>query len=630
MKYLVKLNEDFNEIDSSLHLQKNAPKINRAELLALIDSAKEEGNWSQVKELLDLLKGTNESLILGWKGYALLLENVQDAKAILQKMVDAELRSALAKSKREDEVEGEDQTALNKEREEKLKERIQKKYLGPESDFEKIKKMLNFQGPISAFVRFRYQQGAPLEALENLQRLLVDLRDYVGQLPMTVDEYSKLAYSPETVAPGYEMLGDDLNNLLELRGGNWLISKLPKDARRKLIAAGLATGSPVNLRDEFKNSPRETQIELQKEASKLNALNKPHLLRLVLGQVPAKGSIADVLDLVKKTIKNAEDVGRDKILETAMNAYPSVAILYAEGDHFVFSFRNDAQLPFLCAKATGWCIQPSWYNKGYADRFWTYASGSLQLGIIDFTVDPSNPYHTVGATINPDRSVRSLCNQPNHCTSGGDYRNVFKNFNCGGDGAHSYPQEMIDAINENFDREVQLKTQSDDIYKKIKSYSEGERSYEETLAKTLIGMIRDVSSLTKKADLTSDNLKSNSEENVANQIVATEIKNLRNSPVMKKVQDDYVQKYSEGISILPSPADVKIFEIVLENSPKLTESLINNMIQKSKNVITALTTNLQKIGSGVETPLVKKIKVLLAGIDEAIIALEALKEKLKK
>lgn len=628
MRYLRRLDEYL-----SPQIETHEPILNRAEILAEIETAEAQDDWGRVRELLALLNPVAESGLLDWSGYGLLLENVQEGKVLVQQEADAEFREAARRLRREEtsgEEPTEEQKEAHKEKEAALRERIQKKYFGPESEFEAIKRMLNKNpGYVAAFTRFRYLQDADMEMLANLYRLLVDLRDSLKELPMTLDEYSKLPLSEETIAPGYEILGDDLNKMLELRGGNWLISKLPKDARRKLIEAGLATGAPVNLREEFKNSPRETQIELQKEAAKLNALNKPHLLRLVLGQVPAKGSIADVLDLVKKTIRNADDVDKNKILEAAMGAYPSVAVLWAEGDHFVFSFRNDSQLPHICAKATGWCIQPSWYNKGYADRFWDYASGSLQLGIIDFTVDPSNPYHTVGVTISPNRSVRSLCNQPNQCTQGSDYRQMFKGFNCGS-GTHSYPQEVIDSIDENFDREVVLKKQTDDIYKKIKQYSTGERNYEQALAKTLIGMVRDMNSLTKKEGVTSDDLKAGSETNIANQVIASEIKNLRESPVMQQVQKEYVQKYSEGITILPSPADVKIFEIVMEGSPLLTSGLISNMITKSKNVLTALDTHIQKIGTSVETPLVKKIRLLRSGVDEAATALEALKEKIKK
>ena len=633
MKYLVRLDEVFEEKYSRSQAKLNKPKINRAELLAQIEAAEAEDDWAQVAELLELLKGINESIMLDWQGHTLLLENVQEGKALVQKMANAEFTQEKARLRREgdtgDDALPGDEVADErlKEKEESLKKRIDQKYLGPNSDFEKIKQLLNFSGPIAAFTRFRYLQGATMDILTNLQRTLVDLRDYIGQLPMTIDEYSKLDYSPEAHMPGYEALGDELNKLLELRGGNWLISKLPKDAMRKLKESGRWAGPIMNHREDFKKAPREKQIELQKAASDLNALNKPALLRLVLGQIPGKPSLDAILDVVNNTIKNAE-TDRGKLIELAMDAYPSVAVLYAEGDHFVFSFRNDSQIPFLCAKVTSWCIQPSWYNKGYADQFWNYATGSLQLGIIDFTVDSSNPYHTVGVTISPNKSVKSLCNQPNHCTNGSDYRTMFARFDCG-EGSHSYPKEMIDEIDSNFDRELSLKLQSDSIYKTIKEYSKGEREYEQAITKTLVGMVNDLSTLTSRENVTEDDLKASSEKNIVNQIVATEIKNMRGSSAMTKVQKDFVQKYGGGSHVFPSPADIKIFEIVLEDSPLLTDSLIDRMIQTHTAVSQKMGSMLSTL-SNTETATSKKIKMYHTSLKDVVIALESLREKIKK
>ena len=427
MKYLRKLDESF---DTKQHHSKSSSKkytINRSELLAQIDAAMEIDDWEMVEHLMELLDETNESYLLDWKGHNLLLESMQEAKAIVQGFADREFEIAkkrledgepeeisqetpdLEKDSEPENFEpGEDKVSGNKL--DRLKKKIHEKYFGQTSDFEKIKRLLNFSGPVAAFTRFRYYQGADLETLTGLQRTLVNLRDNLKDLPMTLDQYSKLSTSTEDSTPGYEKLGDDLNQLLELRGGNWLIRALPREAMKELIAQGLWNGPIVNHREDFKKAPKEFQLELQREASKLNALNKPSLLKLVTKKISGKASLEAILDLVKNTIRNA-DTDRGKLLEKALSLYPSVNVLYSEGDYLVFSFRNDANLPFLCGKAINWCIQPGWYNKGYADRFWQYASGTVQLGILDFTVDPSNDYHTVGVTINPDGSINPVLDE---------------------------------------------------------------------------------------------------------------------------------------------------------------------------------------------------------------------------
>jgi len=631
MRYLLRINEVVDtlpemEVETG-HKSPNSAGLNRDEILALIDSAIENDNFGEAKELLAQLHGVQESGLFNYLQYTAINESVQDGKAIVQKLADDEIRKSIARLTRETMDPLPDEAKA--ERVAEIKERVTTKYFGPKSDFEAIKILLR-KNPswVGAFTRFKFEQGATIALdptkpgdLDSLQKSLVDLRDSIEDTMGLLDQYSKIQPEEGEVEPGFEKLGDYLNKLFELRRGKWIVKAL-------VTKAATAIGQQVNLREDYKNSDRDIQLALLKAAAELSDLNKPALIKLVTGQISGKPSIAAVLELVQNTIKNTS-TDRGKLIEAAIAAYPSVAILYADGDYFVFSFRNDSQLPFLCAKASGWCIQPSWYNKGMADRFWNYASGSLQLGIIDFTVDPSSPYHTLGVTITPDKRVTNMCNQPNHCTSGSSFLTLFKGFDCS-DGQHSYPQELIDAVAENFDREVQLKTKTDTIYKQIKEYSTGETSYEEALSKTLIGLVRDMEKLTKTANLTTDSLKSNSEDNIANQVIASEIKNLRGSKAMDKVQGDFVHKYTQGMQPLPSAADVKIFEIILEGSPRLNSDILNTIIRNNQQAIGVLDAGIKKIGASVDSPLVRKIKMLHVSLGEAMIALEVLKEKLKK
>lgn len=631
MRYILRINEVVDTLPEmevvAGNTESNYAGLNRAEVLALIDSAIENDNFREAKELLAQLHGVQENGLFNYLQYTAINESVQDGKVIVQKLADEETSQLTTRLNRET-----IDPLLDEEKAERLaeiKERVAAKYFGPKSDFEKIKRLLH-KNPswVGSFTRFKFEQSATVTGdparpgdLDNLQKAMIDLRDSIDDSLGLLDQYSKMQPEEGVVEPGFEKLGDYLNKLFELRRGKWIIKALVSKAATRI-------GQEVNLREEYKKADPDIQLALLKAAAELSDLNKPALIKLVTGQISGKPSIAAILELIQNTIKNA-GTDRGTLIETAMAAYPSVVILYAEGDHFVFSFRNDSQLPFLCGKASGWCIQPSWYNKGMADRFWNYASGSLQLGIIDFTVDSSNPYHTLGVTITPDKRVSNMCNQPNHCTSGSSFLTLFKGFDCG-DGQHSYPQELIDVVAENFDREVQLKTKTDNIYKEIKKYSEGERSYEEALSKTLIGLVRDMQKLTSTANLTSDSLKSNSEDNIANQVIATEIKNLRGSKSMEKVQGDFVYKYTQGLQPLPSAADVKIFEIILEGSPRLTTDMLNRIIQNNQHAIGILDAGIKKIGASVDTSLSRKIKMLHTSVGEAMIALEVIKEKLKK
>ena len=74
---------------------------------------------------------------------------------------------------------------------------------------------------------------------------------------------------------------------------------------------------------------------------------------------------------------------------------------------------------------------------------------------------------------------------------------------------------------------------------------------------------------------------------------------------------------------------MKIFEIILEGSPRLTVDILNRIIQNNQNALKTLDINIKKIGPTVDNPLSRKIKILQPAVGEAMIALEVIKEKLK-
>jgi len=637
MKYLQRLDENFKS--TSPKNLKKTNKVDREEILAQIDAAESADDWQTVKELTDFLKGIPESFLIGINDFVLLNETVQEGKAIVQSVMDSEI----AELEKEAESKNIDQTGDNAEIQNKIKadirEKMNSKYFGQNSDFEFIKRLLHkTPAYVGAFMRFKYLQNATRQDLESLYSIMMDLRNQLTELPMSIDAYSKVE---DQHLPGWESLGDDLNKLLELRKGSWIVKALPK------IAMSRAGESPVNLKEQYLKSSHETQLELQRVAAQLTNLNKPALIRLVTGQLSGKPSIAVIINLIKNTIKNA-DTDKGKLLELAIAAYPSVAIFYSDDNYYVFSFRNDTYLPKLAGKASGWCIQPKWYNQGTGDQFWSYATGTLQLVILDFTVDQTDVYHTVGVTIQPDRSIRpgGMCNQPNECTSGTDYRTVLQKFACGGRRYHSYPNELIDAIEKNFDSEVNFKKSTDETYKLIKQYSTSEKEYAKVIIKTLKGLMNDFGHLVTSG-VTKDIASVNSDKNIKNQIIAAEINNIKQSDDVKKLQKEYIEKFSTNKvpDILGTPADVKLFEIVFEDSPMLTDGLLTAMIEKAtrllglfdKKIKASLAEKAKNPASKTSKPSDGRISVdlemvqsMYASANDAVIALEALREKIKK
>jgi hypothetical protein len=625
MKYLLRFNEALEELDLESIESNEFAGLNREELLALLDAAERDADWAEVKAITQALKKTGAPTPrhLARPGdWAPLAESVAQAKSILNDLARGEI------ARREGEIEASlanldpsehEAARLDAERE------IQDSFLR-HPDFIEIRDNIAKRNPgwMGTLVKFRFLQGAEMSTIEQLVRLMNDYRDQLDQLPKTPEQYADLK-PKRGEAPGWEQLGDEFSRLAEVRKGNWIVKALPKLAV-STPAHAAAGFKPINLKEAYREATREKQLELLRAAAALAELNKPNLIKSVTQNLSGQPSLDSVIDFIKLQVKNA-NTDRGKIAERAYAAYPAVAVLYDGPDHMVFSFRNDSQLPFLCAGARGWCIQPAWYNTGYADRFWSYAAGSLQLGILDFSVGADSPFHTVGVTIRPDRSVYSLCDQPNRCQSGNDYRTMFKSFSTAS-GSHKYPQELIDAVNLVFEQEVKLKTKTDNFYKEVKKYSEGERDYAKAVQKTLLGMIRNLNDLAKKVSLSKDDMETGSGDNIAKQIVASEIQSLKGSPEMEQVRDDYANNAKQGLA---SPSDVKIFEIVMEDSPKLSTELLNAVIGRNDMILNALRKNLAAAPPGArESEGFKRIQMLQTGVEEAKIQLEALREKIKK
>jgi hypothetical protein len=625
MGYLKRIreSEDYRKIDSaeleSMH-GLDLTGLSRDEISVLIDQAVADGDYEKSKKLSEYIKESAKPTLrhlIHFSEYSQLNETVQIAKSVLAKFANKDIEKGINafKSELDPQMSDEEKEAAVSDYKKKVEERWLR-----HPDYIAIRDMLSSKNPnwVGAFTKFRFIQGADMGTIRSLYSLMADLKDSLKELPQSIDDYSNAEQDESHETPGFEKLGDELNHLLELRKGKWIISALPARAMSQDIhrQAGF---KEINLREAFRNAPKSEQLKIVKAASELNSLNKPVLIKAVTQKLNGLPSLAAVLDYINLQIKNGEDTDRLGLIERANAAYPSVVIMYEGPDHLVFSFRNDAQLPFLCKRAKGWCIQPSWYGAGFADRFWTYADGFLQLGIIDFTVDASSPYHTVGVTIRPDKSVYSLCSQSNQCMSGENFETVLKNVTT--NGPHSYPQELIDEISLNFEKEVSLKKRSDSTYKKIKTFSEGEKDYATAVLKTITGIVSNLKTA-GSTDLTKDDVDVNSEKNVVDQLFAAELKNYKNFPETVDILNSLLTKaMRQG---LHTPANVKIFEIMMEGYSKYNAQTLDNI----KGINSKMLDVLKKHTHG-RTNIAPALRLKMESLQGATDALESLKLKLK-
>lgn len=548
--------------------------LSAEELKVLIDQAADDNDFKEVERLNAYLRkdilSRDKSRLLTMESFIQLNESHAEAKAILKELANDAVRKARPRIDASlDELRPEEREEAERAAVKEIEDSF---YQNP--DYVRIQQLFSSSPKyIGPFVAFRFLQGAQMTVIEQLANLMVQFRTNLGDLSKQPEEYAKMKNKPGET-PGYEKLGDELNDLLKFSRGRWVVKALPKVAcsTEGHIKAGLG---PVNLRELYAAAPKEKQNRLLELGAEINDLDKPNLIRAIRLELSGKPTIDAIIeDLALKL--NSANTDRGDLYEKAMGAYPGVAVLYDGPNHMVFSFRSDANLPFLCGKAKGWCIQPAWYNPGFAGRFWNYADGSLQLGILDFTVDPTNDFHTVGWTIEPSGRVSSTCNQPNRCTSGSDYKQMMQGWSVSSE-SHSYPKELVDAVALVFDEEVKFKTATDGIYKKIFKFSDNERDRAEAMKKTILGLVRNADDLIKSTSSRFGDIAD--QENINKQVLAAELKNLRSGDIVKEVQQEYIDKAK--IKGLISPADVKIFEIVMEDSPMLTAQLIKNIKERN-------------------------------------------------
>ena len=175
MRYLRKIHEFEESMAPSVeHAETDYSGLSREEILALIDQAQNENDFTKVKRLLKHLAEpalTEFSHLLDYSKYLSLNENIQNAKTFLQGLADEAYKKKRTQINREAQPE-----TPKEETDAKLqvaKERIQDFYFGAKSDFEALKKLLHKNpGYVSAFVKFRFLQQVRMEDLATMYETL--------------------------------------------------------------------------------------------------------------------------------------------------------------------------------------------------------------------------------------------------------------------------------------------------------------------------------------------------------------------------------------------------------------------------------------------------------------------------
>ena len=600
--------------------------LSREEIVALMQAAADEGDWEEVRSLEFWLNKETllpESRLWNPDEWFALNESIKQGREILGELIRKEQRRQKESIERAVADLPEEERAAERER---LLAEIEKVYL--EGDFLLIQDWFKSQPKwIGAFTAFRFKQGASMEQLDNIRDLMQKMRSSLGELEEP-DHWIAIEPSPEDGRPGWERFGDALNGLMTLARGRWVPKALPKlsctsDGHRR---AGVG---PFQPREMWKSAPKEKQDEVLRLGAELNDLDKPNLIAAIRSKMSGLTSIEALIEMLRHQI-NISNSDRGKIMEEAFKAYPQVSVLYDGPDHAVFSFRTDTMLPTLCGKAKPWCIQPKWYNPGVAGMFWSYATGSLQLGIIDFTKEPSNDYHTVGWTIRPDGTVNTAHDQQDHPVQnlvGKDWREAMRLFHTKPPNGprkpdHGYPEELITEIGYYFNAETEVKKQTDVIFTKIGEFSKGERDRETAILKMIEGTVRNVGDLLKLADSAGD---INSSENIAKQVIMSTIASFKQTDATREAILNYSNRIKQ--TGLVSPADVKIFEILLKESGLMSEALIKSIMARNSALAGVIQNQVKQAREGFKGEV--RFRELASGIADANTYLETIIQKIK-
>ena len=298
------------------------------------------------------------------------------------------------------------------------------------------------------FLKFYMEQNATLEELEEIFGLLQKYKNALGDLPMSIGDYSKYVPSGEDddTKPGYELLGDELRSF----------------ERRKKVKDFFQEMTP-RMKKEFNKASDEEIEDLTAISNQLKTLpdvdgenawksfSKNMKKYDDSRTYPEYSNPRTAFLEIKKDALNfieAGGKGDDELLASIKKLGPQAGILYAKDKYIAMSARTPEANRAVCSD-TGWCIKTD-------STFWSYGGGRIQLNIIDRNRPVSDPKSLVGITINPDGTVHTAHDRPNHRVSGRTYVDILKDY---------FPMDLVNAVKEKFEREVSIKLALEKYYR---------------------------------------------------------------------------------------------------------------------------------------------------------------------
>ena len=246
-------------------------------------------------------------------------------------------------------------------------------------NFVQLKQLLatnpGYMGP---FTKFMFDQRIPINELSRLLAEIEKNKQFLAQLPMTVDQYAAKELKPGEIT-GFEQLLDALRWFDVYRAGKWIIDELPnkkglRDQARKLS------------KEEF-NNLINIGVAIGRRGNEIK--------QSVMLKSMRYNTIQDFMAYAVDFTKSSE--GAQTLIDTIRSLSPSVELLYTDGEYVVFSPRTESAQKKLCTGITNWCLNTgSWSS---------YVGSAVQINIFDFTKPESDAMFATGSTISYDGKV---------------------------------------------------------------------------------------------------------------------------------------------------------------------------------------------------------------------------------
>ena len=582
--------EDFN-LPSSLDEPEEVEDgyedtLSQSEIQALIDTALDNGDFAEVERLAKFLKESiqiDESFnnIRSFAKFRQMNESIKNAKDYYVKKV----KDDFLQKKREvlSDLEGEEVKSTGN-AEELSPDDISK--ILNEPDFKFVSDLVKgeLQGSpasgVSAenyampFIKFKVDQGAPNDTLENLYIILTDQsnKGLIKELPLkSVEAYAKIPVK-EGEMPGFELLGNHLDNLIRKKDGMWLIKNLSNSAGTRDHQGNIIPGrTPVNQKELYKNAPQEIKDRLIDVASQyaregfdISAYTGKH------GKIAKFRSLEAIIESIENKINGAGS-DMEQNIKLHQDEFPGASVIWEGADKFLVVYRSSWTLGKFCG-FTEWCIRPGngpYRVSGMSGQFHSYASsGSVQYAMWDYSKDRTDPMRLVGFTINTQGKITQAADIPNRYQTvpgiiGGAERtfsNVLDYF--------EVPQESKQYILDSFKGESELMKEVGPIYKEIESGSGmGESKFFELLDKSRKASLQELYGK-ESASVISGLGAAVVSRHIADNPDSEQVKNTR-----KKLWDLIMRNG------LKSAQFVNLFRTVFDGSEYMTEENIDKIIR---------------------------------------------------